>query len=103
MMVFRMSASQIQDDAKSGKIKIAIIGLGQVGLPQALHFIKEGVFVIGVDVDEKRIEQIKHGLCPVGTRELAEIFRHFNKSNNFEVTTDTVSAVGRAAGGRSHP
>ncbi len=52
-MVFQMSASQIQDSVRSGKIKIAIIGLGQVGLPLALHFVKEGAFVFGVDIDNK--------------------------------------------------
>ena len=92
-MVFQMSASQIQDGVRSGKIKIAVIGLGQVGLPLALHFVKEGTFVFGVDIDDKRINLIKQGVCPSGTRELVEMFNLFNKSNNFEVTTDTISAV----------
>ena len=92
-MVFPMSAAQIQDDVRLGKIKIAIIGLGQVGLPQALHFVKEGAFVFGVDIDDKKIMLIKQGVCPSGQRELVEMFNLFNKSNNFQVTTDTVSAV----------
>ena len=92
-MVFQMSASQIQDGVKSGKIRIAIIGLGQVGLPLAFHFVKEGAFVFGVDIDDKKINLIKQGVCPSGTRELVEMFNLFNKRNNFEVTTDAVSAV----------
>lgn len=40
-MDFQMSASQIQDSVITGKIKIAVIGLGQVGLPLALYFAKE--------------------------------------------------------------
>jgi len=92
-MVFQMSASQIQDGVRLGKIKIAIIGLGQVGLLQALHFVKEGAFVFGVDIDKKRIKLIKQGVCPSSKEELVEIFNLFHKSSNFEVTTDTMSAV----------
>ena len=92
-MVLKMSASQIQSGVRSGKIKIAIIGLGQVGLPQALHFVKAGGFVFGVDIDGEKINLIKQGVCPSGTRELVEMFNLFYKSNSFEATTDTVSAV----------
>jgi len=88
-----MSAYQTQNGVRSGKIQIAVIGLGQVGLPLALHFVKEGAFVFGVDIDDKRIKLIKQGVCPSSTRELVEMFNLFNKNINFEVTTDTVSAV----------
>lgn len=92
-MTFQMSASQIQDGIRSGTVKIAIIGLGQVGLPLALNFVKEGAFVFGVDIDDKKINLIRQGVCPSNTRELVEIFNRFNKSNNLEVTNNTLSAV----------
>ncbi len=92
-MIFRQYASQIRDDVRSGKLKVAIIGLGEVGLPQALHFVKEGVSVFGADIDDGRINQIKQGVCPSGTREVVEMFSLFSKSSNFEVTTDTARAV----------
>ncbi len=92
-MVFQLSAPQIHRGVKSGKIKIAIIGLGQVGLPQALHLVKAGASVLGVDIDGKKINLIKQGVCPSGTKDLVEIFSQFKKSSNFEVTTDTVAAV----------
>jgi len=88
-----MSASKIQEGVRSGKIKIAVIGLGQVGLPQAFHFVKIGASVVGVDIDERKINLIKQGVCPSGTKELIEMFSLFGKSDNFEVTTDTMSAV----------
>lgn len=41
-------------------IKIAIIGLGYVGLPLAVEFGKK-VPVIGFDIHQKRIDELKHG------------------------------------------
>ena len=42
------------------EIKIAIIGLGYVGLPLALEFAKK-LSVIGFDIEKKRILQLKNG------------------------------------------
>jgi len=47
-------------DFYSGKEKIAVIGLGYVGLPLAIMF-SERFSVIGFDTDERRIEELKIG------------------------------------------
>ena len=41
--------------------KIAIIGLGYVGLPLALQFSRSGVSVVGLDVDESKVDCILKG------------------------------------------
>jgi UDP-N-acetyl-D-glucosamine dehydrogenase len=41
--------------------KIAVIGLGYVGLPLLLQFLKSGVAVHGIDIDEKKIDLLKEG------------------------------------------
>ena len=41
--------------------KIAVIGLGYVGLPVALAFAKSGVAVIGFDIDRARIDELRAG------------------------------------------
>ena len=38
---------------------IGVIGLGYVGMPLSLSFVKAGFKVIGFDIDNKKIEQIK--------------------------------------------
>ena len=43
------------------KIKLAIIGLGYVGLPLALEFTKKRP-VIGFDIDKKRINELNSGI-----------------------------------------
>ena len=41
--------------------KIAVIGLGYVGLPVAVAFARSGVPVIGFDIDRGRIEELRSG------------------------------------------
>ena len=41
---------------------IAIIGLGYVGLPLALRFSDAGFNVLGIDVDESKIDAIDKGV-----------------------------------------
>jgi UDP-N-acetyl-D-galactosamine dehydrogenase len=45
------------------KEKLAVIGLGYVGLPIALEFAKK-MSVIGFDINEKRIDLMKQGIDP---------------------------------------
>src|SRR6266478_5306882 len=42
-------------------MRIAIIGLGYVGLPLCLQFGRSGVSVIGLDIDGKKVEAITQG------------------------------------------
>ncbi|PFR96918.1 nucleotide sugar dehydrogenase [Priestia megaterium] len=41
--------------------KVAVIGLGYVGLPLALLFAKKNYTVIGLDIDVRKIEALKQG------------------------------------------
>jgi UDP-N-acetyl-D-galactosamine dehydrogenase len=45
------------------KKKLAVIGLGYVGLPIALEFAKK-ISVIGFDINPKRVEMMKNGIDP---------------------------------------
>ncbi|HEY6859041.1 MAG TPA: nucleotide sugar dehydrogenase [Pseudolabrys sp.] len=41
--------------------KIAVIGLGYVGLPVAIAFARSGAPVIGFDIDRKRVDELRSG------------------------------------------
>lgn len=41
--------------------KIAVIGLGYVGLPVAVSFARSGVPVIGFDIDSRRVAELREG------------------------------------------
>src|SRR5437868_12014531 len=42
-------------------MKIAVVGLGYVGLPLAIQFARTDVTVLGLDVDAAKVESINNG------------------------------------------
>ncbi len=53
----------ICQDLLDKKEKLAVIGLGYVGLPIALEFAKK-ISVIGFDINEKRVEMMRNNIDP---------------------------------------
>jgi UDP-N-acetyl-D-mannosaminuronic acid dehydrogenase len=47
------------------KMKIAVVGLGNAGLPLAAVIADKGFKVVGVDVDARRCDQINKGINPI--------------------------------------
>jgi len=62
------------------KMKIAIIGLGYVGLPLALEFSKK-YQVVGFDINKQRIEQLKNGIDKTNETTSVEIQKVLNKDS----------------------
>ena len=61
---------------KSKKIKVAIIGLGYVGLPLAISFVKRNVEIIGFDIDRSKISNLKKNnsyLHRIGNKEIKKM------------------------------
>ena len=50
------------------RLKIAVVGLGYVGLPTAIAFHESGFDVNGVDISENVIEKLKLGNSPLRMR-----------------------------------
>lgn len=48
----------------NGQEKISLVGLGYVGMPIAVAFAKEGVDVVGFDLNEEKINLYKNGIDP---------------------------------------
>ena len=49
----------------SSDSKLAIIGLGYVGLPLAISFVEAGLDVVGVDASERRVAELSAGDSPI--------------------------------------
>ena len=67
--------------------KIAIVGLGYVGLPIAMEFAKKGFSVLGIDIDKDRLQHIKKKesyITDVSVKEL----RNALSSGRFRATDD---------------
>ena len=54
---------KIYQDLIEKKAKLAVIGLGYVGLPLALEFARK-ISVIGFDTNQKRIDMMRYGIDP---------------------------------------
>lgn len=62
------------EDLIAGKSKLAVVGLGYVGMPLAVEFAKH-VSVVGFDISEKKIAEYKSGIDPtneVGNEAISE-------------------------------
>jgi UDP-N-acetyl-D-galactosamine dehydrogenase len=58
-----MNEARIFEDLRTKKTRLAVIGLGYVGLPIALEFARK-ISVIGFDINTKRIELMRQGIDP---------------------------------------
>jgi UDP-N-acetyl-D-glucosamine dehydrogenase len=74
-------------------MKIGIIGLGYVGLPLCIQFGKSGAEVIGIDVDEKKVDSINIGESFIRHIESSEI-EALVKKGRLRATTDMAEASG---------
>jgi len=72
---------------KSNNMKIAIVGLGYVGLPLSLQFARSCVTVVGLDVDAEKVALLNDGhsyIKHIDSSLLAEVV----KSGKFSASTD---------------
>lgn len=68
-------------------MKIAIVGLGYVGLPLALQFARSGVRVVGLDIDPAKVDSLNNGKSYIKHIESSAIAAAM-AAGNFEATTD---------------
>lgn len=68
-----MEFNHIYEGLISGKEKLALVGLGYVGMPIAVEFAKH-VKVIGFDINEKRVNEYRNGID--STNEVGEAIKN---------------------------
>jgi len=66
-----------------GEEKLALVGLGYVGMPIAVAFAKKGLKVIGFDLNESKINLYKSGIDPT-----KEVGNEIIRSTTLEFTAD---------------
>ena len=67
-----MAFNTIYRDLIAGKEKLALVGLGYVGMPIAVEFAKH-INVIGFDINEKRVNEYRNGID--ATNEVGEAIK----------------------------
>ena len=71
-------------DLINGKEKLAVVGMGYVGLPLAIAFSEKNFNVIGFDINQNKIEKYLNGEDP--TNEVGD--ERIKNSKNIEFTSD---------------
>jgi UDP-N-acetyl-D-mannosaminuronic acid dehydrogenase len=73
-------------NTKDHNITVGVLGLGRVGLPLATMFANRGINVIGIDVNDERIQSIRDSKCPFYDLPVQEGLEKAIKDGN--LTTD---------------
>tara|TARA_B100000315_G_C14554267_1_gene577378 strand:- start:463 stop:1764 length:1302 start_codon:yes stop_codon:yes gene_type:complete len=72
------------------KVRAGVMGLGYVGLPLCLEFVRAGYHVVGLDSDVKKVESLRNRtsyITDISNEDLSEAF----DTGRFEVTSDQSS------------
>ncbi len=86
------SYNKIKRILKDGQLKIAVYGLGHVGCPLAVAWLRAGANVIGVDKDPNVIGRASKGLSPVAEPGVTELFKKGLRSHKLSFTSDGIYA-----------
>ena len=68
-------------------MKIAIVGLGYVGLPLSFQFARSGVSVLGLDIDTNKVEALNQGKSYIKHIPAETVAEHV-KTGAFSASTD---------------
>ncbi|MBK7030989.1 MAG: UDP-glucose/GDP-mannose dehydrogenase family protein [Bacteroidales bacterium] len=74
-------------------MKVAIVGSGYVGLVTGTCFAEVGIDVICVDIDQKKIENLKNGIIPIYEPGLEEMVHRNMKKGRLNFTTSIAEAL----------
>jgi len=79
-------------------MKIAVVGLGYVGLPLSLQFARVGIEVLGLDVDKNKVDALNAGrsyIKHIEAPEIAEMVKagKFSASVEFSRVSETEAAI----------
>src|SRR5713101_4269625 len=83
----------LPDNLKTKTPAVSIVGMGYVGLCTAATFASRGIKTIGIDIDEKRVEQIRKGKAPFHEPQLDPMLKKAVKSKLLDATNDISSAT----------
>jgi nucleotide sugar dehydrogenase len=92
-----MTPGEVPSLLRKGKIRIAVMGLGRIGLPTAAMFAKAGAMVTGVDIKKKVVDETNAGKCWLTDEPgLADMVREGVRSGRLKATMAAEEAISRA-------
>ncbi|MFX0138118.1 MAG: nucleotide sugar dehydrogenase [Candidatus Hodarchaeota archaeon] len=88
MNLMNYPEEKIKIAMKNGQIKLAVIGLGRIGLPTAAIFAESGVNVIGIEINPKLVELLNQGKNYIDEPGLDELIERNIKSKKLKISKD---------------
>lgn len=85
-----MELAELRQKISQRSARIAVIGMGYVGLPVAALFAEAGFDVLGIEIKPERVAQINAGLSPIAGEEpgLAELLQKVVAAGRLRATGD---------------
>ena len=85
-----MTLGELRKKLEQKEARLAVIGLGYVGLPVAALLAEAGFDVLGVEIRSERVEKINRGICPIEGVEpgLADLLAKVIASHKLYATAD---------------
>ena len=94
LKIIMNNLEDVTKSLESKTLRVCVIGIGRIGLPTALSFAKSGLDTIGVDINEKLVNDINSGIFPLKDEPgYSEIFETVLKNKKFTATTKIEEAV----------
>ncbi len=97
MSNMKINMNNLDDVLKSlnsQTLRVCVVGIGRIGLPTALSFAKSGLETIGVDINQKLVDNVNSGKFPLKDEPgYNEIFDDVIKNKKFSATTNIENAV----------
>ena len=78
---------------KDKSARIAVIGMGYVGLPTAVNFAENGFNVIGVSRTREKVSAINQGFCYLKDLNIDERVARVVRRKKLTATTDTAETT----------
>jgi nucleotide sugar dehydrogenase len=75
--------------------RVAVIGLGYVGLPLAIHLAERDVPVTGIDIDTGKVMKLLRGMSYIPDVSSAKI-RQFTEEGKLDISLPTAAAIRQA-------
>lgn len=92
-----MTPGKVPGLLRKGKIRIAVMGLGRIGLPTAAMFAKAGALVTGVDIKKKVVDETNAGKCWLTDEPgLPDMVKEAVRTGNLRATLAAEEAISRA-------
>src|ERR1019366_4469771 len=85
--------SDLEKKLESKQAVVGVVGLGYVGLPLVVEFANAGYTVVGIDIDEKKVDAINRGESYIQDIS-SEVLGPLVKSGKVRATTDFSAVAG---------